>query len=397
MLVDEPKPETFASPRILARLPRPVRGSRNKLIPHVVPVLTKAFRNDPVFNNFMGALSEEQRKDYLPLLLTELLKAIKANGYKRVLVEYGTAVREEGVYKELLEIGGNITQSVPVFYEGAPAPRSDLTLVLWFLNPTYLLTTIYLFGGAAIAQQQAWAQFNIPSSFRTAWVYSRILSNVFLVSQLQDVIYDAYNGCGYDNRSIYDSVNSGTTTTTTAGSGVYPMTLQSGYYWVQAVASPNFHSYLQAAPTVTSSPGPGDAYLRPAQNAGQFNIVDGQLENNPGSSGGGMPYIRVEDPTDKTQRTLQTWFDTTENPYGKFAFQGDTLTWTVADISRPHAGAWLVCGNDGQLYINAGAYAYDTPSGCVDQTWPDYFEVSSAAWFRGKRIFNDPTTAWASD
>ncbi|KAI8947877.1 carbohydrate-binding module family 1 protein [Xylaria longipes] len=192
----------------------------------------------------------------------------------------------------------------------------------------YIVTTIYLFGGAAIAQQQAWAQFNIPSRFRTADYYSQCVPGIAVTSR---------------TLSMTRTTAAGTTT------GASTTLSTSGYYWVQAVASPNFHSYLQAAPTVTSSPGPGDAYLRPAQNAGQFNIVDGQLENNPGSSGGGMPYIRVEDPTDKTQRTLQTWFDTTENPYGKFAFQGDTLTWTVADISRPHAGAWLVCGNDGQL------------------------------------------------
>ncbi|KAJ8113810.1 hypothetical protein ONZ43_g5065 [Nemania bipapillata] len=80
----------------------------------------------------------------------------------------------------------------------------------------------------------------------------------------------------------------------------------------------------------------------------------------------------VENPANKTQRTLQTWFDTANNPYGAFAFQGDTLTWTVADISRPNAAAWLVCGNDGQLYINTGAYAYDTPSGCADQTIHSY-------------------------
>lgn len=159
-----------------------------------------------------------------------------------------------------------------------------------------------------------------------------------------------------------------TTTTPTAGSGTYPTTLQSGYYWVRAVASPNFHSYLQAAPTATPSPGPGDAYLRSSQTAGQFNVIGGQLVYSPGSSSGAPLYMWVENPTNKTQRTLETWFDTTKNPYGTFAFQGDTLTWTVADISRPNAAAWLVCGNSGQLYINTGAYAYNTPSGCADQT-----------------------------
>jgi hypothetical protein len=78
--------------------------------------------------------------------------------------------------------------------------------------------------------------------------------------------------------------------------------------------------------------------------------------------------MSVENPTDKTQRTLRTWFDTTKNTYGTFAFQGDTLTWSVADISRPNTAAWLVCGDGKQLYVNTGAYLYNTPAGCADQT-----------------------------
>lgn len=79
-------------------------------------------------------------------------------------------------------------------------------------------------------------------------------------------------------------------------------------------------------------------------------------------------YMGVENPTNKSQRTLETWFNNTENDYGTFAFQGDTLTWTVEDISRPNTAAWLVCGDEGQLYINTGAYAYETPDGCSDET-----------------------------
>ncbi|KAI0466236.1 carbohydrate-binding module family 1 protein [Xylaria cf. heliscus] len=245
---------------------------------------------------------------------------------------------------------------------------------------SHIFTIVYLFGGAVIAQQQAWGQcggINWSGPFTCVSGYTC------------SVLNDYYSQC-VPGTATTGSVSSttrttatGTTTrasttlstatiTTTAGSGAYPTTLQSGYYWVRAVASPNFHSYLQAAPTATPSPGPGDAYLRSAQNAGQFNIIEGQLEYNPGSSAGEKLYMWVEDSTNKTQRTLQTWFETTKNPYGTFAFQGDTLTWTVADISRPNAAAWLVCGNDGQLYINTGAYAYDTPSGCADQTIHSY-------------------------
>ncbi|KAI0126265.1 hypothetical protein BJ170DRAFT_582560, partial [Xylariales sp. AK1849] len=148
-----------------------------------------------------------------------------------------------------------------------------------------------------------------------------------------------------------------------------PETLASGHYWVRAVESPNFHSYLQAAPTATPSPGPGDAHLASADGAGQFNIVDGQLIYYADSD---TMYMSVENPSNKTQRTLETWFNTTENGYGTFAFQGDTVTWTVDDIDRPNTAAWLVCGDAGQLYINTGAYAYDTPEGCADETIHSY-------------------------
>ncbi|KAI1347099.1 hypothetical protein F5Y01DRAFT_256028 [Xylaria sp. FL0043] len=50
-----------------------------EFIPHAVPVLTRAFRNDPIFNYFMVALSEEERKDYLSEFLTTLLRATILN------------------------------------------------------------------------------------------------------------------------------------------------------------------------------------------------------------------------------------------------------------------------------------------------------------------------------
>lgn len=98
-------------------------------------------------------------------------------------------------------------------------------------------------------------------------------------------------------------------------------------------------------------------------------MVDGQLVY---YTGGDLLYMGVENPANKTQRTLETWFDSTANDYGTFAFQGDTLTWTVADISRPNTAAWLVCGDEGQLFINTGAYAYETPDGCADETIHSY-------------------------
>ncbi|KAK0637477.1 hypothetical protein B0T17DRAFT_481383, partial [Bombardia bombarda] len=78
-------------------------------------------------------------------------------------------------------------------------------------------------------------------------------------------------------------------------------------------------------------------------------------------------YMNVENPADKTQRKLATAYKETKNAYGTFAFQGDTLTWTVADIARPNAAAWLVCEGQ-EMFINTGAYLYNTPAGCADQT-----------------------------
>ncbi|TDZ36144.1 hypothetical protein C8035_v007964 [Colletotrichum spinosum] len=158
------------------------------------------------------------------------------------------------------------------------------------------------------------------------------------------------------------------TVTTTApgggGGGALPTTLVSGWYWIRAVASPNFHSYLQAKPTGT----PSKAYLESPSSAGQFKIEAGQLVHLTGSA---SLYLNVENPTDKTQRKLETWFSTTKNTYGTFAFQGDTLIWSTPDINRPNLAAWLVCENQ-EVFINTGAYLYQTPAGCFDQTIHSY-------------------------
>ncbi|KAJ0168452.1 hypothetical protein CTA2_5933 [Colletotrichum tanaceti] len=138
----------------------------------------------------------------------------------------------------------------------------------------------------------------------------------------------------------------------------------SRWYWIRAVASPNFHSYLQAKPTNT----PSKAYLESPSGAGQFKIEAGQLVHLTEAS---SLYLNVENPTDKTKRKLETWFSGSKNSYGTFAFQGDTLTWNTPDINRPNLAAWLVCENQ-EVFINTGAYLYQTPAGCFDQT---IFEV----------------------
>jgi hypothetical protein len=139
-------------------------------------------------------------------------------------------------------------------------------------------------------------------------------------------------------------------------------TLQSGWYWIRAVVAPNYHKYLQTKPANK----PGTAILESYTTAGQFNVKDGQLAANMGGSASPL-YLNVEKPADLTQRTLATWFNTTKNTFGTFVFQGDALTWSTPDIQRQNLAAWLVCKNQA-LFINAGAYGYQTPSGCADQT-----------------------------
>ncbi len=153
-----------------------------------------------------------------------------------------------------------------------------------------------------------------------------------------------------------------TTAQSTTATAPLP-TLSPDWFFIRAVEEPNYHSYLQSAPTET----PGIAVLDTNTQAGQFNIVSGQLVYHLSGSTNGSLYMNVENPSDKTQRKLSTWFNTTENAYGEFAFQGDTVTWSVEDIDRPNTGAWLVC-EDQQLFINTGSYGYETPEGCADET-----------------------------
>ncbi|KAK4097262.1 carbohydrate-binding module family 1 protein [Parathielavia hyrcaniae] len=166
-----------------------------------------------------------------------------------------------------------------------------------------------------------------------------------------------------------------TTTTTTTGSIATPTTLEPGWYWIRAVASPYYRSYLQAAPTPApttspSTPGGPNALISNPSRAGQFNVISGQLVWH--RFGGQQPmYMHVEDPADRTQRKLRTWFAASPNAHGTFGFQGDTLTWSVADISRPNAAAWLVCAGD-ELFVNTGPFLYQTPAGCFDHTIHSY-------------------------
>ena len=141
-----------------------------------------------------------------------------------------------------------------------------------------------------------------------------------------------------------------------------PKTLQTGAYWIRAVAQPNYHKYLQTKPANE----PGTAVLDSYTTAGQFQIEGGQLVNKVANP---PLFMWVEEPSDKATppRTLATFFNTTKNPFGTFAFSGDSLQWSVPSVKRQNLSAWLVCAKQA-LFINTGAYSYQTPAGCSDQT-----------------------------
>lgn len=123
---------------------------------------------------------------------------------------------------------------------------------------------------------------------------------------------------------------------------------------------------MQSSPILTSSP----AVLGSHTTAGQFMITtDGQLAQL--VSAPGQPekflYANVGEERLLNGLSLAVTFSENKNSYGKFAWQGDGLTWSVAGVSRPNAAAWYVC--EGQkMYINLGNYLYGTPAGCADQT-----------------------------
>jgi hypothetical protein len=104
--------------------------------------------------------------------------------------------------------------------------------------------------------------------------------------------------------------------------------------------------------------------------AGQFQIVDGQLVqlvSSPGATPEKLLYGVVSETRVINNNSLAVTFSETKNSYGKFAWNGDGLTWSVAGVQRPNAAAWYVCSGQ-QMYVNLGNYAYGTPAGCADQT-----------------------------
>nr|OQO03061.1 hypothetical protein B0A51_17844 [Rachicladosporium sp. CCFEE 5018] len=168
-----------------------------------------------------------------------------------------------------------------------------------------------------------------------------------------------------------------TTTSKVSSGGSGPgSTLQGSYLWIRAVEDPNFHKYLQTSPQYTT----GLATLNSYTTAGQFNVVNGQLVEliSATATSPTLLYANVGQPATPSSSLLPVSFSTTQNGWGSFAFSGDALTWSAANVTRGNLAAWYVCTGQ-QLFINTGAYLYGTPSGCYDETIHFYNGATAVA------------------
>ncbi|KAK7029420.1 hypothetical protein VNI00_014674 [Paramarasmius palmivorus] len=168
---------------------------------------------------------------------------------------------------------------------------------------------------------------------------------------------------------------SGGSSTTTASGG--SSTLAPGYSFIRAVVDPNFHKYLRSETQWKAS----DAVLGEPDTAAQFQITSGQLIQN----ANGTPLYAVVEPltdTSASAKKLKVSWSTTPATDGTFVFSGDTVEWSSPNVKRSQNNAWLVCPDaDGNrlLYVNLGAYGYQTPSGCADQTIHAYTGSTATA------------------
>ncbi|KAF9045501.1 carbohydrate-binding module family 1 protein [Panaeolus papilionaceus] len=174
---------------------------------------------------------------------------------------------------------------------------------------------------------------------------------------------DYYSQCLPGAPTATPTSGGGGNPTTTNPGGSVP-TLMSGWNFIRAVTAPNFHKYLQSEVKNKAS----DAVLGEAVNAGQFKITDGQLIQ---YAGGTNLYAVVAPKTDSSATKLKVTWSTTKDTLGQFKFSGDTVEWSSSTVTRPQTNAWLICpdsaGNK-EVFINLGAYGYQTPAGCNDHT-----------------------------
>ncbi|CAG7852041.1 SubName: Full=Uncharacterized protein {ECO:0000313/EMBL:CCA73934.1} [Serendipita indica DSM 11827] len=165
------------------------------------------------------------------------------------------------------------------------------------------------------------------------------------------------------------TVPSSTSTGATTGGTLLP-----GNSFIRGVEAPFFHLYLQSETVGTAS----DAVLGSPSTAAQFQIISGQLVQNPTGS---KLYAQVAQPVSGDKKLKVTW-STSPATFGTFSWSGDTLLWSDPSVTRSQNNAWLICpdanGND-DLYVNLGPYAYNTPAGCGDQTIHAYTGSTATA------------------
>ncbi|PIL29226.1 hypothetical protein GSI_09275 [Ganoderma sinense ZZ0214-1] len=175
-------------------------------------------------------------------------------------------------------------------------------------------------------------------------------------------------GASTPTSTVATSSGGSSPTSTTGSSPSATVTLIPGNSFIRAVEDPNFHQYLRSEVANTAS----DAVLGDPSTAAQFQITDGQLIQL--LPDGSSLYAAVESRANATVMKLKmSWQDTpaSGDAAGTFMWSGDTVEWSIASISRPQLNAWLVCPDeDGNkdVYINLGAYDYETPAGCADET-----------------------------
>ncbi|KAL0263569.1 hypothetical protein SLS55_002550 [Diplodia seriata] len=194
---------------------------------------------------------------------------------------------------------------------------------------------------------------------------------------------DAYSQCqpGTASTTLATSATPTTTTVTAPTNGSTATgpgtTLQAGYLWIRAVEDPNFHKYLQSGPDPYAA---GTAVIDVYTQAGQFALdADGQLAqlvSAPGETPEKFLYAHVAGGATRDGRTLAVTFAADKGTYGTFAWQGDALTWSAANVTRPNLSAWYVC-EEQALFVNLGNYLYETPDGCADETIHYYNDATA--------------------
>jgi len=142
-------------------------------------------------------------------------------------------------------------------------------------------------------------------------------------------------------------------------------TLLPNQLWIRADEDPEFHYYLQSQ--VLNSP--GDAVISNPATAAQNNIVNGQLQQFLPS--GGILYAQVYPPAANTTR-LKIFWSTTPATNVTWSFSGDGVNGNVPGFTTAATGNFLACTDVSttapNIYLDLGAFDYQTPAGCASET-----------------------------